>query len=90
MNDFTKKLARAKQTVAAMDKHDGGSEVERLPLDVAMRTVIMALVSGLRGRAADDSSAFEALVMMDQIELRYRPADHKKGGSFLFECAAKT
>ena len=66
-----------------MDEIDGGSEIDRLPLDMSLRTVITAMHTAISMQAWD--IAADAMVMIQQIELRYRPADEKSKGVFMLE-----
>lgn len=61
-------LAKARKTNAERDKVDGGEN--RLPLDVALRTAIMALCVGLNRR--DWETVAEGLALLQDAELRAR------------------
>jgi len=59
MTDHEKKLADAKARVASFDENDGAEER-------SIGTLIAALNAGLSGN--DDSSAYDALVMLKDIQ----------------------
>jgi hypothetical protein len=66
--DFNKLVAEAQDTVDKLDRMDGFEEARMPPL-IRLRTVEMALQSGLKGYCErnDISSAFEAYVMLKRV-----------------------
>ena len=62
-----KKINRAKKAVESMDKEDGFSQVD-LGLATALRTVVLALYSGIRCKAKP--SFYEGIIMLMQIHYK--------------------
>ena len=80
--DYNVLMRAARKRVEAMDKADGSTTADH-PLDLALRTAMSALNAAMG--MGDWSVAADAMVMLQQIELRYRPADLKSGGMFMME-----
>lgn len=74
-------MKKAEETVQWMDSFDGGSEADRLPSYQALRTAMLALYAAMT--CGNWNTVAEAMVMLQQIELKYRPADERGEGVFL-------
>ena len=88
-SNYNELMRAARKRIARMDKTDGGPISEN-PLDLALRTAMMAIKAGFSEGTYD--AIADAQVMLQQIEWRYRPADSKgknhldkSGGYYLLE-----
>lgn len=70
----------AKDRISAFDTQDGAT-IASNPLHVALQTIIIALSAGLQNE--DPDFGYDALIMLDQLERRYRPADERSVGSYV-------
>lgn len=81
MSDLYKSvLRRAKKHVAEMDKTDGSS-VTKFPTDMALRTIMTAIQTGIQMK--DWSCVGDAMVMLQQIEPKFRPDGMDRAVAYL-------
>ena len=64
-----KKLNMAAERIAAMDMQEGGAMACDWPVSVFLNTLRCAIASGL---GDDDSSTYDAIVMIDQGVQKYK------------------
>jgi hypothetical protein len=75
-------MKAARKRIRAFDKSDG-SDVTKVDTDLALRTIMSAISSGIETNMWDVIA--DAQVMLSQLELKHRPPALRGNGYFLEE-----